>query len=551
MESITCPQCGTTLPLSAVFCRRCGTRQSSNGRPLISQPLATVPTPTAPAGQAARPMPPGPILPTQPKQEPIEALLVALEKGEDTETRRRAAEALGERQDRRAVPALIVALSDRFWDVRCAAASALGRLGDVQAVEPLSALLTGKDAFTIRAAAAALGKLGDRRAIKTLEATLRLESGQTADALANALEALGASPFNPAEGASGTPERAPRFQWLSASAGISVLTGLVLLASLFLPWFGAGIICNNSSEECSTSAMLGFDNHSGFTLAVSSVTAQSITVSPGYSEPSSVSFSDQDAFSFPLLWGLIGVSLVLLLVPLLQRLGGRLARWKPWVVLPAWIIGSLIELIYLFSAFTALPQSKDSFAGTAPPSLTGIDDSFSLLTFPTFGYWVGLLATLVGLGLYLSAEREASSSQGQLYRRFYHLNYVTSGYRSKTYHYTTYPIRLIRPISGVTQIPFPCPSCRERINLRVTSLKRKVGYRMGWAIGLLVSTALVSLILQAVATGGPTIQDLIKGGTFLCLPSVVFLIFLTREDGIRPFLGRKHKVGGQRAPTSR
>jgi HEAT repeat protein len=48
-----------------------------------------------------------------------------------------AAEALGKLGDPQAIPALIKALGDSDWDVRCAAAEALGKIGDPQAVPAL------------------------------------------------------------------------------------------------------------------------------------------------------------------------------------------------------------------------------------------------------------------------------------------------------------------------------------------------------------------------------------------------------------------------------
>jgi HEAT repeat protein len=88
---------------------------------------------------------------------------------------RHAAQALGERGDRRAVEALcdevtdIKRLADGYWSVREAAAHALSRLGDPRAVEPLCFLLEHDFATVGRyAAAKALGTFHDSRAIKPL-----------------------------------------------------------------------------------------------------------------------------------------------------------------------------------------------------------------------------------------------------------------------------------------------------------------------------------------------------------------------------------------------
>ena len=67
-----------------------------------------------------------------------------------------------------AVPALIEALKDRRYLVRCAAARGLAKTGDKQAFEPIAALL-GDEFDAVRAATAEiLGELGDRRAVEPL-----------------------------------------------------------------------------------------------------------------------------------------------------------------------------------------------------------------------------------------------------------------------------------------------------------------------------------------------------------------------------------------------
>lgn len=94
---------------------------------------------------------------------------------ENTPYRLRAAEALGNCADARAVEPLIVALNDRENEVRWVAAQALGRLRDAQAVEPLLPLLADGKRDVRAAAADALGKLHDLRAVPVLSAALEDE----------------------------------------------------------------------------------------------------------------------------------------------------------------------------------------------------------------------------------------------------------------------------------------------------------------------------------------------------------------------------------------
>jgi HEAT repeat protein len=98
-----------------------------------------------------------------------------------------AAKALGRLGDARAVEPLIAALESRL---RPTAAEALGRIGDPRAVEPLIAAL-GDEAWEVRAAAAkALGRLGDARAVEPLIAALRKESTWSS-VRSSVVEALG------------------------------------------------------------------------------------------------------------------------------------------------------------------------------------------------------------------------------------------------------------------------------------------------------------------------------------------------------------------------
>ena len=76
---------------------------------------------------------------------------------------RAAAEALGEIGDPQAAAALLVALEDEHWSVRCAAAAALGRIGSGKAVSALVARVDDYDATVRRAAVAALGEIRDPR----------------------------------------------------------------------------------------------------------------------------------------------------------------------------------------------------------------------------------------------------------------------------------------------------------------------------------------------------------------------------------------------------
>jgi HEAT repeat protein len=104
---------------------------------------------------------------------------------------------LGDAGDRRAVPALLVALGDRDWIVRKYAASGLGRVGAEEATGPLQDALADPRPEVRRAAARALARLGGAPQAAWLIAI------EDADWLVRevATEALGRDPSEAATGA--------------------------------------------------------------------------------------------------------------------------------------------------------------------------------------------------------------------------------------------------------------------------------------------------------------------------------------------------------------
>jgi HEAT repeat protein len=90
----------------------------------------------------------------------VEGLIKALGYRKDDFVRRKAAEALGQVGDARAVGPLMAALQDSKAYVRKAAAGALGQIGDARAVEPLVAALNDRDRNVRSVAGHALDKMG-------------------------------------------------------------------------------------------------------------------------------------------------------------------------------------------------------------------------------------------------------------------------------------------------------------------------------------------------------------------------------------------------------
>ena len=97
----------------------------------------------------------------------VKGLIKALHYKKDYKVRWRAAEALGEIGDARAVePLIAVSLQDENAGVRWGAAEALGKIGDARAIKSLMGALKDKDVR--EEAIRALRRIGDVRAVKPL-----------------------------------------------------------------------------------------------------------------------------------------------------------------------------------------------------------------------------------------------------------------------------------------------------------------------------------------------------------------------------------------------
>jgi len=116
--------------------------------------------------------------------DPVRQLIARL-KAADPDVRQRAAEALGNTKDRRAVEPLIATLKDPFSNVRRSAVDALGDIKDPRAVEPLIAVL--RDSYEDREvqgrAASALLKIKDPRAVEPLIAAIDVTNLRELEAL--------------------------------------------------------------------------------------------------------------------------------------------------------------------------------------------------------------------------------------------------------------------------------------------------------------------------------------------------------------------------------
>jgi beta-lactamase regulating signal transducer with metallopeptidase domain len=101
-------------------------------------------------------------------EQSVEQLIERL-RDDDPTVRRRAAWALGEREDRRGVSPLVARLQDESVDVRLVAAWALGEIKDRDAIQPLIQVLDDDDNVLVREMSAlALGEIEDPAAVRAL-----------------------------------------------------------------------------------------------------------------------------------------------------------------------------------------------------------------------------------------------------------------------------------------------------------------------------------------------------------------------------------------------
>lgn len=124
-------------------------------------------------------------------QNTIEHLIEVLKnENKYVRVRVRAASALGEIKDARAVEPLIEVLDDEDSSVRWNAAMALGQVGDARAVEPLIEALKDEDRIVRRETAMALVMISDARAAKHLTQALEDEDKGVLGTVKSALDKI-------------------------------------------------------------------------------------------------------------------------------------------------------------------------------------------------------------------------------------------------------------------------------------------------------------------------------------------------------------------------
>ncbi len=337
----------------------------------------------------------------------LDELIVALSaQGEQAQVA--AAEALRKLGDQRGVEPLIGALDAQSWHVRRNAAQALGKLGDQRAVEPLIALVQKPDTPTVMLAAIeALGKLGDQRAIAPLLSAQKSATVTMQHAIDSALLHLD-EPGHVARVKA--QQQRKRVRML-----VMAFAGLVLCLSFLFPWFQVSLDCGSqgcavpfgsSSFTYSSSLGPGAQTASGFAIASTGVSVYGFRRDPADDSATfgkAFIIGDESFVFWPLLLAFL-VGLTLLFLPLGRR-WNRGERWNRLIAErgPSLLIWGLA--LALLAEVSYIPFALNAFANMQS-GIQELEPSISLSVGLGFGFWIGLLATIVAAAVGWYAVRK-------------------------------------------------------------------------------------------------------------------------------------------------
>ena len=189
---------------------------------------------------------------------------------------------------------------------------------------------------------------------------------------------------------------------------LSMIAGLAICGSFLLPWLTANLICTD--PLCSTAVIktLHFPTGSaaaptGFSIAIGSF-------APTTGGPSG---PIQESFTFPLLWAVFLVGLLLIVLPVLMAVGRVDVKRARVSLLVISLLALAVEVAYGLGTSQALPRTRAGVAallnGLAVTS--GRQAAFNVSTGPGLGFWVALAATLVAIGVSIYGFYAASATQ--------------------------------------------------------------------------------------------------------------------------------------------
>lgn len=190
---------------------------------------------------------------------------------------------------------------------------------------------------------------------------------------------------------------------LGAAGQICVIGGLILFLSLFMTWFSASLNCSgsqcnssSSTQTTTTSSDNGDRSASGFGLIFGGT--KDVT-SNGLSANNNSKVTENFGF-FPLFLVLIA-SIALMALPLMVAARKMAAKQGQMFILASAGGALLIEVIYMVAAFSSFSKTKANVDDLNKfVQAFKVDATFSYATGPSFGFWIGLLATLAAGGAY-------------------------------------------------------------------------------------------------------------------------------------------------------
>lgn len=176
---------------------------------------------------------------------------------------------------------------------------------------------------------------------------------------------------------------------------LSVLAGLALCGSFFLPWLTASLICTDPLCNPAVVKTLHFPSGTAASPTGFSIASGTFAVNTG-----GPFGAIHEGFSFLLLWVVLLVGLLLIVLPPLQALGKVDASRTRFLLLVLCLLALAVEVDYGWSAAQALPQTRAGVAallnGLAVSS--GRAAVFTFSTGPAVGFWLALAATLIASG---------------------------------------------------------------------------------------------------------------------------------------------------------
>jgi hypothetical protein len=189
---------------------------------------------------------------------------------------------------------------------------------------------------------------------------------------------------------------------LGRTGQVCLIGAVILFISFFMTWFDASGSCSGSA--CSENGGPNFSDvnrsASGFSIAGSgvSVTYQRFDETILGTTPTG---SGVDTFSSGFVWLIFAASIALVVLPLMLAYGKLAPNQGQLFILSAAGAALLMEIIYMITAFGALSQVKGEFddLNRLLPQ-AGVDATLKYSVGPSFGFWIGFLATLAIVGAY-------------------------------------------------------------------------------------------------------------------------------------------------------